>query len=115
MLKPSSCPTQDELYEHFNAICRSVDIRALAYNNPGRTGGVVSDATTLAKLAQELPNFVGIKDSSGDLTQVAEMIRLCPPHFEVIMGRDTMIYGTLVYGAAETYRGNGQCTSESGG
>jgi 4-hydroxy-tetrahydrodipicolinate synthase len=47
-----------------------------------------------------VPNFAGIKDSSGDLTQVAEMIRLCPPDFAVIMGRDTLIYGALTYGAA---------------
>ncbi len=93
-------PTQEELYEHFKAICRSVKIPVLCYNNPGRTGGVALTPATLARLAAELPNFAGIKDSSGDLTQVAEMIRLCPPDFKVIMGRDTLIYGALVYGAA---------------
>jgi len=63
-------------------------------------GGVALTPATLAQLAEELPNFAGIKDSSGDLTQVAEMIRLCPPRFKVIMGKDTLIYGALVYGAA---------------
>ena len=63
-------------------------------------GGVALSPVTLARLAEELPNFAGIKDSSGDLTQVAEMIRLCPPRFKVIMGKDTLIYGALVYGAA---------------
>ena len=93
-------PNQQELYQHIKDICQSVKIPVLCYNNPGRTGGVALTPATLARLAEELPNFAGIKDSSGDLTQVAEMIRLCPPHFKVIMGRDTLIYGALVYGAA---------------
>ncbi len=93
-------PSQDELYQHIKAICESVKISVLCYNNPGRTGGVALTPTTLARLAEEVPNFAGIKDSSGDLTQVAEMIRLCPPDFKVIMGRDSLIYGALTYGAA---------------
>jgi 4-hydroxy-tetrahydrodipicolinate synthase len=93
-------PSQEELYGHFKDICQSVKIPVLCYNNPGRTGGVALSPVTLARLAEELPNFAGIKDSSGDLTQVAEMIRLCPPRFKVIMGRDTLIYGALLYGAA---------------
>jgi 4-hydroxy-tetrahydrodipicolinate synthase len=93
-------PTQEELHEHFKAICQSVKIPVLCYNNPGRTGGVALTAATLARLAEGLTNFAGIKDSSGDLTQVSEMIRLCPPGFKVIMGRDTLIYGALMYGAA---------------
>jgi len=93
-------PTQEELYEHFKAICQSVKIPVLCYNNPGRTGGVALAPATLVRLAEEMPNFAGIKDSSGDLTLVAEMIRLCPPEFKVIMGRDTLIYGALMYGAA---------------
>ena len=93
-------PDQQELHEHIKAICQSVKIPVLCYNNPGRTGGVALTPTTLARLAEEVPNFAGIKDSSGDLTLVAEMIRLCPPDFKVIMGRDTLIYGALTYGAA---------------
>jgi len=93
-------PNQEELYHHIKDICQSVKIPVLCYNNPGRTGGVTLTPATLARLAEELPNFAGIKDSSGDLTLVAEMIRLCPPHFKVIMGRDSLIYGALTYGAA---------------
>jgi 4-hydroxy-tetrahydrodipicolinate synthase len=93
-------PDQQELHEHIKAICESVKIPVLCYNNPGRTGGVALTPATLARLAEEVPNFAGIKDSSGDLTQVAEMIRLCPPDFKVIMGRDSLIYGALTYGAA---------------
>lgn len=93
-------PNQEELYQHIKDICQSVKIPVLCYNNPGRTGGVALTPATLARVAEELPNFAGVKDSSGDLTQVAEMIRLCPLHFKVIMGRDTLIYGALTYGAA---------------
>jgi 4-hydroxy-tetrahydrodipicolinate synthase len=93
-------PSQEELREHFTAICRSVRIPVLAYNNPDRTGGVALAPPTLARLAREVPNFAGVKDSSGDLTAVAEMIRLCPPEFRVVMGRDTLIFGALMYGAA---------------
>ena len=93
-------PNQEELYHHIKDICQSVKISVLCYNNPGRTGGVALTPATLARLAEEVPNFAGIKDSSGDLTLVAEMIRLCPPHFKVIMGRDSLIYGALTYGAA---------------
>ena len=93
-------PDQEELYHHIKDICQSVKIPVLCYNNPGRTGGVALTPATLARLAEEVPNFAGIKDSSGDLTLVAEMIRLCPPHFKVIMGRDSLIYGALTYGAA---------------
>jgi 4-hydroxy-tetrahydrodipicolinate synthase len=93
-------PDQRELHEHIKAICESVKIPVLCYNNPGRTGGVALTPATLARLAEEVPNFAGIKDSSGDLTQVAEMIRLCPPDFKVIMGRDSLIYGAFTYGAA---------------
>jgi len=93
-------PSQDELYEHFCAICKSVKIPVLAYNNPDRTGGVALSVQTLQRLARDLPNFVGIKDSSGDLTLVTEMLRLCPEGFRVIMGRDTLIFAALMHGAA---------------
>lgn len=93
-------PSQDELYEHFRAICKSVKIPVLAYNNPDRTAGVALSVQTLQRLARDLPNFVGIKDSSGDLTLVAEMLRLCPENFRVIMGRDTLIFAALMHGAA---------------
>jgi len=92
-------PSQEELYEHYRSICSSVSVPVLAYNNPERTGVALS-TDTIVRLANEIPNFKGIKDSSGDLTIAAELIRLCPPDFKVIMGRDTLIYGALAYGAA---------------
>lgn len=93
-------PSQQELYLHFRSICESVRIPVLAYNNPDRTGGVALSVDTMARLAREVPNFVGVKDSSGDLTVFSEMIRRCPPGFKAIMGRDTLIFAALMHGAA---------------
>jgi 4-hydroxy-tetrahydrodipicolinate synthase len=92
-------PSQDELYQYFCDLASSVGIPILAYNNPGRTGVELPPAT-VARIARDAPNFVGIKDSSGDLTQLAEYIRLCPETFRAFIGRDSLIYGALMYGAA---------------
>ena len=93
-------PSQDELFYHYSAVCDSTDLPIFAYNNPGRTGGTLLKPETVARLTQSFANFNGIKDSSGDITQVAEIIRMTPPDFKVFMGRDTVIFGALMYGAA---------------
>jgi 4-hydroxy-tetrahydrodipicolinate synthase len=91
-------PSQEELYEHYKAICAAVKIPVLAYNIPDRTGGVALSVGTVARLAREVPNFAGIKDSTGDLANAAEVVQACPPGFRVFMGRDTLIYGALLHG-----------------
>jgi 4-hydroxy-tetrahydrodipicolinate synthase len=53
---------------------------------------------TVARIARDAPNFSGIKDSSGDLTQFAEHLRLCPPGFRAFVGRDSLIYAALLHG-----------------
>jgi len=93
-------PSQDELYEHYRAICAAVKIPVLAYNIPDRTGGVALSVATVTRLAKTVVNFAGIKDSTGDLTNSAEIIQACPSGFKVFMGRDTLIYGALLYGCA---------------
>ena len=93
-------PSQDELFEHYRTICASVKIPVLAYNIPERTGGVALSVPTVSRLAREVPNFAGIKDSTGDLTNAAEILRAAPPGFRVFMGRDTLIFGALLYGCA---------------
>lgn len=92
-------PSQDELVEHYRAICAAVKIPVLAYNIPERTGVTIA-VSTVARLAKEVPNFAGIKDSSGDLTNTTELGQACPPGFRVFIGRDTLIYGALQYGLA---------------
>jgi 4-hydroxy-tetrahydrodipicolinate synthase len=93
-------PSQDELIEHYRTICAAVKIPVLAYNIPERTGGVTLSVPTISRLAREVPNFAGIKDSTGDLTNAAEIVRAAPPGFRVFMGRDTLIFGALLYGCA---------------
>lgn len=90
-------PGPKELYQHYAAVAEAVRLPVLAYNNPDRTG-VNLTPSTVARLACEFPNFVGIKDSSGDLSQTLEYIRLCPSSFLTFMGRDTLIYAGLANG-----------------
>lgn len=90
-------PSDEELREHFLAIANSVEIPVLAYNNPGRTDVPLS-AELMAAVANEAENFIGIKDSSGDLTNTMQYIAECPPTFRTFMGRDTLIYAALCYG-----------------
>ncbi|NDJ77291.1 MAG: dihydrodipicolinate synthase family protein [Chloroflexi bacterium] len=93
-------PTQDELVAYYTEIAAAVSIPLLGYSNPMRTGGVRLLPDTLARLAGNIPHFVGVKDSSGDLSETAAIIRACPADFRVFVGRDTLIYGGLCYGAA---------------
>lgn len=92
-------PSQDELYGFFADVAEAVSIPILAYNNPGRTHVNVLPGT-ISKLAKAYPHFVGIKDSSGDLTQTLEYLRLCPAAFRTFIGRDTLIYAAVTNGCA---------------
>lgn len=92
-------PSQDELFAHYRAICRAVKIPVLAYNIPERTGVAIASGTVF-RLARELPNFIGIKDSTGDLSAAADLVQEAPAGFRVFMGRDTLIFGALLYGCA---------------
>jgi 4-hydroxy-tetrahydrodipicolinate synthase len=91
-------PSQNELIQHYTAIAASTSLPVLLYNNPPKTG-VNLAAATVAKLA-EVPNIVGIKDSSGDFTLTGECIRLTRgKDFYVLLGRDTLIHAGLCCGA----------------
>jgi 4-hydroxy-tetrahydrodipicolinate synthase len=92
-------PTQDQLIKHYQTIAENTSLPVVLYSNPPKTAVSLAPAT-VAKLA-EVPNIVGIKDSSGDMTVTAEYIRLTQhmEDFSVLMGRDTLIYGALCYGA----------------
>ncbi len=93
-------PSQDQLIKHYKILASSTSLPVLLYNNPPKTGVNLS-AQTVATLS-EIENIVSIKDSSGDMTLAAEYIRLTRGNdtFSVLMGRDTLIYGALCYGAA---------------
>ena len=79
-------PTQEGLYQHFKKVTDSVDIPVILYNVPGRTSVNMLPAT-VARL-REIKNIVGIKEATGDLKQISELIRLCGRDFDVISGDD---------------------------
>ncbi|MDR2391769.1 MAG: dihydrodipicolinate synthase family protein [Planctomycetota bacterium] len=94
-------PDETELYEHFKAIAASVPgFPMLLYNNPGRTAYTLS-ADLVERLAADCDNIVGMKDSSGDMTQTMEFMRRTRGmDFKVFGGKDTLIFAALVHGAA---------------
>ena len=91
-------PSQQEIFDHYRRIAESTALPVVLYNNPSTCGGVKIDVDTVARLA-EMPNILGVKDSSGDLQNTCEYIRAVPPRFSVMMGRDTLIFHALVSGA----------------
>jgi 4-hydroxy-tetrahydrodipicolinate synthase len=91
-------PTQQEIYDHYRRIAESTSLPVILYNNPATCGGVKIDVDTAARLA-EIPNILAIKDSSGDLQNTLEFIRVVPERFAVLQGRDTLIFPSLLFGA----------------
>lgn len=89
-------PSQEGLYQHFKAILEAVDIPMVLYNVPGRTVTNMLPAT-VARLAA-LPNVIGIKEASGNLSQVSEIIQLCPDDFIVLSGDDFTAMPTVLIG-----------------
>lgn len=91
--------TQQEIYAYYKAIAAETDLPIIIYNNRPKTNVHVAPET-IAKLA-DIPNIVGVKDSTGDMTNAEEYIRLTRDRedFHVLMGRDTLIYAALCYGA----------------
>lgn len=92
-------PDESQMYAHYKAIAESVDLPIILYTNPDRTGNDLS-VNLVIRLAEEVENIAGIKDSSGNMTQTHEYIRRAPEGFRTLMGRDTLIYSALVHGAA---------------
>ena len=89
-------PNDGELMEFYTTIAKSTRLPVLLYNNPLRTG--VNISPDFVVRASKVENIVGIKDSSGDMTLMAEYIRRTDGKFSVLAGRDTLIYGVLCYG-----------------
>jgi len=89
-------PSQEGLYQHFKAVAEAVDIPIILYNVPGRTS-INMLPETVARCAQ-IPNIVGIKEATGDLNQISEVIRLCPPDFMVLSGDDFTALATVAIG-----------------
>lgn len=89
-------PTQEGLYRHYKAVAEAVDIPIVLYNVPGRTAVNILP-TTVARLA-EVKNIVAIKEATGDMKQVSEIIRLCGERITVLSGDDFTTLTLLALG-----------------
>lgn len=91
-------PSQEGLYQHFKAIAEASPLPLVLYNVPGRTG-VNMQAATTCRIARDFSNVVGIKEASGSLEQVDEIIKNKPEGFEVISGDDALTFPMIASGA----------------
>ena len=91
-------PSQEGLYQHFKAISAATKLPIILYNVPGRTGVNMSAATTV-RLAKDCNNIVAIKDASGNLEQINEIIKNKPSTFDVISGDDALTFPMISCGA----------------
>ncbi len=91
-------PSQKGMIEHFSAIAKSTSLPVIIYNIPSRTG-VNMQPQTVAQLANEFDNIVGIKQSCGDMDAITEMKLLCPEDFSIYSGDDSLTLPMLSLGA----------------
>ena len=91
-------PSQEGLYRHFKAIASATSLPVVLYNVPGRTG-ILMKAETTCRLAADCDNIVAIKEASGSLELVDEIIKNKPADFEIISGDDALTYPMVACGA----------------
>jgi len=91
-------PSQEGMYRHFQAIAEATDLPILLYNVPGRTGVNMTADTTL-RLARDFKNIAGIKEASGNIVQMDDIIKNKPNDFMVISGDDGITYPLIALGA----------------
>jgi len=93
-------PTQDGIYQHYRAVAEATHFPLIVYNIPGRTASKI-EATTVARLA-ELDHVVGLKEATGSLDEVQEVIRLCGDRLDVYSGDDSLTLPIMAVGAQGT-------------
>jgi 4-hydroxy-tetrahydrodipicolinate synthase len=91
-------PTQEGYYRHFEAIVEAIDAPLVVYNVPGRTASNIEAETTL-RIAEDLPTVAGVKEASGSLTQIMEILRRRPKGFAVWSGDDAITLPLMALGA----------------
>jgi 4-hydroxy-tetrahydrodipicolinate synthase len=89
-------PTQEGIYQHFRAIAASTDLPIIVYNVPGRTGSNILPETIL-RLA-EIPNIAGVKEASGDISQIGEICTRAPERFRIFSGDDSSTLPLIALG-----------------
>ncbi len=92
-------PTQEGIYQHFKAISENSPLPLIVYNVPGRTGSNMLP-TTVLRLAKDFENIIAIKEASGDMSQVMQIIKDKPKDFMVISGDDMTALSTVLAGGA---------------
>ena len=91
-------PTQEGLYAHFRAIAEAIKgLPVVIYNVPGRTSSNISAETTL-RLAHDVENIVAVKEASGNLSQIMEILRGRPEGFKVLSGDDSVTFAMIALG-----------------
>ena len=91
-------PSQEGLYQHFKTIAEATSLPVVLYNVPGRVGVNMTAHTTL-RLARDCENIVAIKEASGNFTQIDDIIKNKPEHFDVISGDDGITFPLITLGA----------------
>ncbi|MDE5688700.1 MAG: 4-hydroxy-tetrahydrodipicolinate synthase [Paramuribaculum sp.] len=91
-------PSQEGIYQHYSAIAKASPLPVILYNVPGRTGVNMTAETTL-RLASEFSNIIGIKEASGNISQVDDIIKHKRPDFLVISGDDGITFPLITLGA----------------
>ncbi|HNX00413.1 MAG TPA: 4-hydroxy-tetrahydrodipicolinate synthase [Candidatus Cloacimonadota bacterium] len=94
-------PTQEGLYQYYKTIAEKVQIPIVLYNVPGRTSVNITSETTV-RLARDFKNIVGIKEASGNLVQVSEIVRDAPKDFVVLSGEDALNMPIMACGGKGT-------------
>jgi 4-hydroxy-tetrahydrodipicolinate synthase len=90
-------PTQNGYFQHFSAVADAVDMPLIVYNVPGRTSGNI-EAATMLRMAEEISNVVMVKEASGNIAQVMEIIRNMPKNFSLLSGDDSLAYSIIALG-----------------
>lgn len=91
-------PSQEGIFQHYKAISEATDLPILLYNVPGRTGVNMTAGTTL-RIAGEFKNIIGVKEASGNIVQMDDIIKNKPKDFMVISGDDAVTYPLISLGA----------------
>ena len=100
-------PSQEGLYQHYKAVAAATELPILLYNVPSRTG-VNMDYRTTLRLAQEVPNIIGVKEASGNIVQIMHLLQGRPEGFLVISGDDATALPTVLLGGDGTISVLGQ-------
>lgn len=91
-------PTQEGIYQHYKTLAAATPLPLIVYNVPARTGSSISPQTTV-RMAEEIESVVAVKEASGDLLHIMEIIANAPPDFHVISGDDALAFPSIAAGA----------------